>query len=172
MCPPYGQVGTTTGGFTLRKKPNQKSGIDKIDIQILSTLQEDSRLSYRKLAGKMGTSGVITSARIKNLEDKGLLKGYTALLDPVKLGYDLTAIIFIQTEGGYLKNLSNELSQMANVIAVYEITGDFDIMAVVKLKDRDRLNALIKDLLVAPHIKKTMTNITLNVVKEDFRLKL
>ena len=68
-------------------------------------------------------SGVMMSARIKNLEDKGLLKGYTALLDPVKLGYDLTAVIFIQTKGGYLKNLSNELSQMANVIAVYEITA-------------------------------------------------
>jgi Lrp/AsnC family transcriptional regulator for asnA, asnC and gidA len=156
----------------LRKKLNQKNGIDKTDVQILSTLQEESRLSYRKLASKLGISGVMASARIKNLEDKGLLKGYTAVLDPVKLGYDLTAVIFIQTEGGYLKNLSNELSQMPNVIAVYEITGEFDLVAVVKLKNRDSLNALIKDLLVTPHIKKTMTNITLNVVKEDFRVKL
>jgi DNA-binding Lrp family transcriptional regulator len=114
----------------------------------------------------------MTSARIKHLEDRGYLKGYTAVLDPLKLGYDLTAVIFIQTEGEYLKNLSSELSQMSNVIAVYEITGDFDIVAIVKLKDRDSLNALIKDLLVTPHIKKTMTNITLNVVKEDFRVKL
>jgi Lrp/AsnC family transcriptional regulator, regulator for asnA, asnC and gidA len=156
----------------MRKKLNQKPGIDKTDIQLLTILQEDSHLSYRKLAGKMGISGVMACARIKNLEDKGLLKGYTAILDPVKLGYDLTAIIFMQIEGGYLKNMTNELSQMANVIAVYEITGDFDIVAVVKLKDRESLNALIKDLLVTPHIKKTMTNITLNVVKEDFRLKI
>ncbi len=156
----------------MRKKLSQKTGIDKTDTQILTILQEDSRLSCRKLAGKLGISGVMASARIKNLEDKSLLKGYTALLDPVKLGYDLSAIIFIQIEGGYLKNLTAELSQMANVIAVYEITGDFDIVAVVKLKDRESLNALIKDLLVTPHIKKTMTNITLNVVKEDFRLKL
>jgi hypothetical protein len=45
----------------------------------------------------------------------------------------------------------------------YEITGDFD---------RDSLNTLIKNLLVTPHIKKTMTNITLNVVKEDFRISI
>lgn len=120
----------------------------------------------------MRISGVMAASRIKNLEDKGILKGYTAILDPVKLGFDLTAVIFIQTEGGYLKDLENELSQMANVIALYEITGDFDIEAVVKLKDRDSLNTLIKNLLVAPHIKKTMTNITLNVVKEDFKVKL
>jgi len=156
----------------VRKKLTSKTGLDKTDIQILNTLQEDSHLSYRKLASKMGMSGVMASARIKHLEDRGYLKGYTALLDPLKLGYDLTAVIFIQTEGGYLKNLANELSQMSNVIAVYEITGDFDIVAIVKLKDRDGLNTLIKDLLVTPHIKKTMTNITLNVVKEDFRIRL
>jgi DNA-binding Lrp family transcriptional regulator len=84
----------------------------------------------------------------------------------------LTAVIFIQTEGGFLKDLENALAQLANVIVVYEITGDFDIVAVVKLKDRESLNALIKDLLVTPHIKKTMTNITLNVVKEDFKVPL
>ena len=114
----------------------------------------------------------MAASRIKNLEEKGILKGYAAILDPVKLGFDLTAVIFIQTEGGYIKNLESELSQMSNVITIYEITGDFDIVAIVKLKDRDSLNSLIKNLLVTPHIKKTMTNITLNVVKEDFKIKL
>jgi DNA-binding Lrp family transcriptional regulator len=156
----------------VRKKLNHKTEIDKTDFQILRALQEDCHLSYRKLARKLGISGVMASARIKNLEDKGLLKGYTALLDPIKLGFELTALIFIQSEGTYLKNLATELSQMANVIAVYTITGEFDLVAVVKLKGRDSLNALIKDLLVTPHIKKTMTNITLNVVKEDFRVQL
>jgi Lrp/AsnC family transcriptional regulator for asnA, asnC and gidA len=61
---------------------------------------------------------------------------------------------------------------MSNVIALYEITGDFDVVAVVKLKDRDSLNTLIKNLLVTPHIRKTLTNITLNVVKEDFRISI
>ena len=155
------------------KKPiDEKLGIDQTDIQILSALQENSHQSCRQLARKVDISSPIASARIKTLEDKGLLKGYTAILDPVKLGYDLTAIIFIQTKGEYLKNLSNELSQMANVIAVYEITGDFDIVAVVKLKDRESLKALIKDLFVTPHIKQTMASITLNVVKENFGLRL
>jgi DNA-binding Lrp family transcriptional regulator len=156
----------------VRKKITQKAILDKTDAQILSILQEDCHQSFRKLAGQIHISGVMASTRIKNLEDKGIVKGYTAILDPVKLGYDLTAVIFIQTEGGFLKDLENALAQLANVIVVYEITGDFDIVAVVKLKDRESLNALIKDLLVTPHIKKTMTNITLNVVKEDFKVPL
>ena len=156
----------------MKKKPNEKSEIDKVDLQILNILQEDCHLSFRKLADKMHITGVMAATRIKNLEDKGILKGYTAILDPIKLGYDLTAVIFVQTEGGYLKDLENELAQMANVIAIYEITGDFDVVAVVKLKDRISLNSLLKNLLVTPHIKKTMTDITLNVVKEGFKIKL
>jgi Lrp/AsnC family transcriptional regulator, regulator for asnA, asnC and gidA len=155
----------------MKKKPDEKTDIDKVDLQILSILQEDCHLSYRKLADKMRISGVMVASRIQKLESKGLLKGYTAILDPVKLGYDLTAVIFVQTEGGYLADLENELSQMSNVLALYEITGDFDVVAVVKLKDRDSLNSLLKNLLVTPHIKKTMTNIALNVVKEDFKVK-
>jgi Lrp/AsnC family transcriptional regulator for asnA, asnC and gidA len=115
-------------------------------------------------------SGVIVASRIKNLEQKGLLKGYTAILDPVKLGYDLTAIIFVQTEGGFLNDIEAELEKTANVIGVYEVTGDFDIIAVAKLRDRESLNILIKNLLLTPHVKRTLTNITLNVVKEDFKL--
>jgi Lrp/AsnC family transcriptional regulator, regulator for asnA, asnC and gidA len=158
--------------FGVRKKLDEKSEIDKVDLQILGILQEDCHLSLRKLSNKMRISGVVAGSRIKKLEDKGILKAYTAVLDPVKLGFDLTAVIFIQTEGGYLKDLENELAQISNVITLYEITGDFDVVAVVKLKDRDSLNTLIKSLLVAPHVKKTMTNIALNVVKEDFKIKL
>jgi Lrp/AsnC family transcriptional regulator, regulator for asnA, asnC and gidA len=156
----------------VRKKPNEKSKIDKVDLQILNILQEDCRLSFRKLADKIRITGAMAATRIKNLEDKGIIKGYAVILDPVKLGHDLTAVIFVQTEGGYLKDLENELSQMANIIGIYEITGDFDVMAVVKLKDRDSLNGLLKNLLVTPHIKKTMTDIALNVVKEDFKIEL
>ena len=156
----------------MKQKLNQKTEIDTIDLQILNILQEDCRLSFRKIGNKRGISGVMAASRINNLEDRGVMKGYSVILDPVKLGYDLTAIIFVQTEGGYLKDLENELSQMSNIIALYEITGDFDVVAIVKLKDRDSLNNLIKNLLVTPHIKKTMTNITLNVVKEDFKVKL
>jgi Lrp/AsnC family transcriptional regulator, regulator for asnA, asnC and gidA len=161
-----------SGALRLTKEKTQRKDLDKVDLQILSTLQENSHLSYRKLATKLRISSTMAAAKIKRMENSGFLQGYTALLDPIKLGYDLTAVIFFQAEGGYIKNLTNELSQMSNVLAVYEVTGDFDIVAIVKLKDRDNLNALIKDLFVTPRIKKTITNIALNVVKEDFRLKL
>jgi DNA-binding Lrp family transcriptional regulator len=167
------EVGPKTDGSSVKKTTiNPKLGIDQTDIDLLSALQENSHQSCRKLAKKVDVSSPVASERIKILENKGLLKGYTAILDPAKLGYDLTVIIFIQAEANYVKDLANELSQMTNVITVYEVTGEFDIAAVVKLRGRESLNVLIKDLMVTPHIKKITTDIALNVVKEDFKVVL
>ena len=156
----------------MRKKPNHKSEIDKVDLQILNIMQGDCRLSLRKIADQIGVSASMIQSRIKKLEAEEVVKSYSVVLDPVKLGFDLTSIIFIQTEGGYIEDLKNGLSQMSNVIALYEITGDFDVVAVVKLKGRHSLNKLLKSLLVIPHIKKTMTGVSFNVAKEDFKLKI
>lgn len=161
-----------TEGSLVKKSIDEKLGIDQTDIQILATLQENSHQSHRKVAETIDVSTPVASARIKSLERKGLLKHYTAILDPAKLGYDLTVILFIQIECGYINNLTSELTQVTNIIAVYEITGDFDVAAVVKLKDRGSLNDLIRSMLVIPHIKKITTSVTLNVVKEDFRVLL
>ncbi len=152
------------------KRPPVSISLDETDLKILSLLQENCQLSYRKLGTMLGLSGVIIASRIKTLEEKGVLKGYMVSLDPVKLGFDLTAILYIQVEGGRLGEVGAELSHASNVIGVYEVTGDFDIIAVAKLKDRESLNTLIKNLLITPHVKRTMTNITLNVIKEDFKL--
>lgn len=151
---------------------NPKLGIDQTDIELLSALQENSHQSCRQLAKKINVSSPIASERVKILESKGLLKGYTAILDHAKMGYELTVIIFIQAEANYVKDLANELSQITNVITVYEITGDFDIAAVVKLRGRENLNILIKALMVTPHIKNIATDVAINVVKEDFKVTL
>ncbi len=151
-------------------RPPTTVNLDQMDIKILNILQDNCQLSYRKLGSMLGVSGVIIASRIKALEDKGVLKGYTVILDPIKLGYDLTAIIYVQTEGGYLEDVEAELDRTSNVIGVYEVTGDFDIIAVAKLKDRESLNTLIKNLLLTPHVKRTLTNITLNVIKENFKV--
>jgi len=146
--------------------------IDDIDLQIINLLQEDSRLSFNKIARELGISVGTAYNRIKSLEDKGILKGYTAIVDPVKVGYGLTAIILIQAEGKHLLDVENKISKIDNVISVYDITGDFDIAVVARFKDRSSLNSFIKSLLAMPYVKRTVTNVVLNVVKEDFRIKI
>ena len=156
--------------FDEYKRPPAPIILDQMDVKILGMLQDNCQLSYRKLGTMLGVSGVIVASRIKTLEEKGILKGYQVILDPIKLGYDLTAILYIQVESGFLVEVEAELSRTSNVIGVYEVTGDFDVIAVAKLRDRECLNVLIKNLLLTPHVKRTLTNITLNVVKEDFKI--
>ncbi|MEM3672890.1 MAG: Lrp/AsnC family transcriptional regulator [Candidatus Bathyarchaeia archaeon] len=146
--------------------------LDDVDFKILNLLQEDSRLSYNKIADKLGISVGTAYNRIKSLEEKRVLKGYTILVDPNKIGYNLTALILIQAEGKHLVDVENEIAKMGNIISVYDITGDFDIAVIARFKDRDGLNQFIKSLLSLPYVKRTVTNVVLNVVKEDFRLKI
>ena len=145
---------------------------DDVDIRILSVLQEDCRLSFNQISKKTGISVGTAFNRVRSLEKKGILKGYTAIIDSGKLGYSLTAIILVQAEGTYLTEIENEIAKSANVISVYDITGDYDATVIAKFKDRASLNSFIKNLLTMPHIKRTVTNVALNVVKEDGRVKL
>jgi DNA-binding Lrp family transcriptional regulator len=136
-------------------------------------LQEDCRLSFNKIARKLGISVGTAFNHVKNLEKKGILKGYTAILDMTKLGYSLTALIMIQAKGEHLADVEKEIAKTANVVAVYDITGDYDAAAVItKFKDRTDLNAFIKNLLATSYIRRTATSVALNVIKEDLGVKL
>jgi len=146
--------------------------IDEIDLRIINLLQEDSRLSFNKIAHKLGISVGTALNRVKGLEDEGVLKGYTVIVDPNKVGYGLTAIILIQAEGKHLLDVENEVAKINNVISVYDITGDFDFVVLARFKNREGLNTFIKHLLTVPYVKRTVTNVALNVIKEDIRVKI
>lgn len=154
----------------LGSKPLKK--VDNIDLQIINLLQENSRLSSYKIANKLSVTVSTVYNRIKSLEKRRILNDYTVLVDPDKLGYSLTAVILIQADGSHLVELEKEISEIENVISVYDITGDFDIIVIARFKDRQKLNHFIKTLKATPHIKRTKTNIVLNVMKEDFRVSL
>ena len=146
--------------------------LDEIDIKIIRLLQENSRISFNEIAKKIGISVGTAYNRVKNLEEKGVLKGYTALIDPIKMGYGITAIILIQAEGAHLVEVEKEVAKLNNVVSVYDITGEFDIAVIARFKDSRRLNAFVKKVLSMPYVKRTVTNVVLNVVKEDFRVKI
>ncbi|MEM2081109.1 MAG: Lrp/AsnC family transcriptional regulator [Candidatus Bathyarchaeia archaeon] len=151
---------------------NSVESMHSIDFQIISLLQEDCRLSFNKIARKLGISVGTAFNHIKNLEKKGILKSYTAVVDTAKIGYTLTALILVQTEGSQLSQIEQEIANTAAAVAVYDITGDYDIAVIAKFKDRASLNAYIKNLLSRPNVRRTVTNVALNIVKEDMRIKL
>jgi DNA-binding Lrp family transcriptional regulator len=146
--------------------------VDDVDRKIIRLLQEDARKSFNKIAESLGIAVGTAYNRVKNLEDRGILKGYTVMLDSAKLGYGLTGLILIEAEGRYLPEVENELAKLEEVICIYDITGDYDIAVVARFKNRSTLNNFIKSTLKMPHVNRTVTNVVLNVVKEDFRVKV
>jgi DNA-binding Lrp family transcriptional regulator len=144
--------------------------LDKTDFRILKNLLVDARLSSRQLALKLGMSTVTILTRIKKLEQEKIVKGYTAIIDHQKLGYDLTAIIEVFTKKGKMVEIEQEIASLENVCAVYDVTGESDTVIVAKFKNRDDLSKFIKTLSSKPNVDKTVTNVVLNTVKEDFRL--
>jgi DNA-binding Lrp family transcriptional regulator len=146
--------------------------IDDTDIVILKELQEDFTTSYRDIAKKLNLSVGTVHNRVKKLTDIGVIKSFTALLDPEKLGFELTAVILMQVDGGRIVDVEKTISSSKSVTAVYDTTGEFDIVAIAKFRSREDLNAFIKETLKMDAIKRTVTSIALNVVKEDIRLNL
>jgi len=143
--------------------------IDKIDEKILKNLMVDARVSARQLALKLGMSTVTILSRIKKLEKEKIIRGYTALIDHEKLGYDLTAIIEVVANKNIV-DIEEKLSKIDNVCAVYDITGNTDTVIIAKFKERSKLSEFVKSLSAMANVDNTITHVVLNTTKEDFRL--
>ena len=144
--------------------------MDETDVKILKSLVSDARLSSRQIAKKSGVSIGTVLTRMRRLEKEGVVRGYSAVVDHEKLGYMLTALIEITVSKGRLLEMENEIARIANVCAVYDVTGLTDAFVVAKFKSREDLSAFAKRLLAMPYVERSNTHVVLTTIKEDFRL--
>jgi len=144
--------------------------LDKTDVKILEALILDARLSSRQMARQCGVSIGTVLSRIKRMEKEGVIKGYSALLDHEKLGYELTVVSEITVSKGRLLEMENEIAKLPNVVCVYDVTGLTDAVIVAKFKNREELSKFTKRLLALPYVERTNTHVVLTTIKEDFRI--
>jgi DNA-binding Lrp family transcriptional regulator len=144
--------------------------LDETDVEILKALTLDARLSSRQIAKQCGVSIGTVLSRIKRMESEGIIRGYSALLDHEKLGYELTVVTEITVSKGRLLEVENEIARLPNVCCVYDVTGLVDAMIVAKFHNREELGKFTKRLLTIPFVERTNTHVVLTSIKEDFRL--
>jgi DNA-binding Lrp family transcriptional regulator len=144
--------------------------LNETDIKILQGLLEDARFSSRQIAKKVGVSVGTVLSRIKKMEHEGIIKGYSAVLDHEKLGYELTVVTEITVSKGRLVEMEEEIAKIPNVCSVYDVTGLTDAIIIAKFKSREELGHFTKRLLALPYIERTNTHVVLTTVKENFRL--
>ena len=118
----------------------------------------------------MGVSVGTVLSRIKKMEDAGLIKGYSAILDHGMLGYELTVVTEITVSKGRLVETEKQIAKNPNVCGVYDVTGLTDAVIIAKFKSREALGHFTKQLLALPYIERTNTHVVLTTVKENFRL--
>jgi len=144
--------------------------MDETDVKILKSLTADARLSSRQVAKQCGISIGTALSRTKKLEDERIIKGYTAVLDHERLGYELTVVTEITVSKGRLLEIENEIARMPNVCCVYDLTGMADAAIIAKFKTREELSRFTKHVLSLPNVERTNTHVVLTTVKEDFRI--
>jgi DNA-binding Lrp family transcriptional regulator len=145
---------------------------ENLDAKLVNALLGDGRASLRSLAEDLDVSVTTVSNHLNALEDDGVIDGYTPRVDYDALGYDVTAIIQLKVEGDALPDVTDRLQSHDQMISVYEVTGDYDIIAVGKFSDTDGMNRGIKTLLNDPDIKESNTSVVLNAASEHEQFEL
>ena len=140
---------------------------DNLDVKIIESLSEDGRKSLRSVAEELDVSVTTISNHLDDMRDEGIIKGFKPVLNYPELGYTVTCALMIKAEGDSIRELVGELEEEDSLIYVYEITGDFDVIAIGKFRNTERMNDMIKKLLNSPTVKETNTNVVLSTVKED-----
>jgi DNA-binding Lrp family transcriptional regulator len=143
---------------------------DELDQKIIRELNHNARQSFREIAKAIGTSVTAVIHRIKKFEESEVIKGYIPVVDPEYFGINLIAIIALRISQGKLLAVQKQIAEDHRVMAVYDITGEWDSLVIAYFKDRQDLNDFIKALLSQKNVDRSVTHIVLNVVKEERRI--
>ncbi|WP_336024244.1 HTH-type transcriptional regulator Lrp [Halobellus salinisoli] len=145
---------------------------ENLDAKLINALLGDGRASLRSLAEELDVSVTTVSNHLRDLEDAGVIEGYTPRVNYDALGYDVTAIIQLKVEGSALPDITERLQGHKQMVTVYEVTGDYDVIAVGKFEDTDGMNDQIKELLTDADIRESNTSVVLNAVVENAQFDL
>lgn len=145
--------------------------MDELDRKILGELQKDARIPFRKIAETNGISIGTVHNRLKRLKEDGILKGYVPVLDNLKLGYTIVALIYIKVDGGHLQDVKDHLTSFKEINVIFKTSGNYDLVIIARFQsmiDFSDFNNKISKL----QNMKAETNIVLDTLKDDYLVKL
>lgn len=154
--------------------------LDDKDLMILCLLQKNCKMTAREIAQKIDSPITTVFAKIKRMEELGIIQHYRAVLDAGKLDMGTTAFILASVsyrlkEGAQLsqRRIAQEIAKFPEVQEVHIITGDFDILVKVKEKDVNQIGKFVIDKLrMVEGIEKTLTCMVFETEKETTEIPL
>lgn len=160
--------------MSIKQLKNSTIGIqmlDKTDVEILSALRANGRASFRTLAATLKLHPTTVITRVSKLEKSGIIRGFGPNLDLTSMGYEFMGTVQVKIAKGQLLQTQQKISRMKGVVAVYDVTGEYDSVVIIAAKTRDQFSELIKSFLNIPHVEHTNTQVILNVVKASWQFE-
>ena len=150
--------------------PNVPSQLDRVDEKLLAELSADARLSVTELARRVGLSKTPVQVRLRRLEDDGVIRGYRAMLDPVKLGLDHVAFVEVKlsdTREKALTAFNQAVAEIGEVEECHMIAGAFDYLLKVRTRDIARYRQVLGEKISGlPFVAQTSTHVAMQAVKD------
>ena len=150
---------------------NDWPGLDRFDRMILSVLASEGRISIADLARRIGLSKSPTQARLRRLEAEGIIRGYRALIDPIRLGLDHVAfveVLLTDTREKALAAFNAAVARVGEVEQVHMIAGNFDYLMKIRTRSMSEYRAVLAEKVsTLPYVASTSTYVAMQAVKED-----
>ena len=135
------------------------------NIKLLRILRENSRISYLEIARILGVSETAVRKRVKRLLEEGVIRRFTIEIDPKKVGYQVVAMIGLDTKPEALISVLEMLKELENVQSLYSSSGDHMIMMECWFKDYSELSKFVKSLEGIEGITRICPAIILEKIK-------
>ena len=141
--------------------------MDSIDKKILDLLQDNGRITVKEITQTISLTAPAVSERIRRMEKEGIIEGYTALINPQKIGRSVHALINVSIQPQDRENLLNLVEQEPLVVECYHVTGDYSYLIKVDAHEIDDLEKLI---IKFQKLGRTSTQIILSTPIERKKL--
>jgi DNA-binding Lrp family transcriptional regulator len=145
--------------------------LDDVDRRIVAALVDDGRLSVNQLASLVGVSRATAYARLDRLRGDGVITGFTATVDPAKVGHGVAALILVNVEQNEWRAARDELMHLPGVEYLAFTSGGFDMVALVRVASIEALRDVVLDRLHgATHVRSTQTVFVLDEQRRPLAL--
>lgn len=150
---------------------DQTSELDVFDRKILDVIAVDGRITVTELAQRIGLSKSPTQARLRRLEETGVVRGYRAQFDPIQLGRDHVAFVEVKlsdTREAALAAFNREVTRIPEIEQCHLIAGAFDYLLKVRTSGMTSYRLVLAERIsTLPHVANTSTYVAMQAVKED-----
>lgn len=141
----------------------RKNVIDETDLKILSLIRKNARLSFREVGKQLNLSTGTVSERIKNMQSKGVIKGFVTTIDPEQLGFRVTMMLNIRLSPTFTTTEAEEyFTNLTGACCLHLVTGDIDMMLLVRTKDQPAAVELLESVRTLKGVESVDSHVVLS----------